>query len=521
MTESKWASRGKILVGTAVAGKVAFEFMKWATTPSFNDDNFIINEDLLSNIQYIGKHASKIDMNNIGNACNEMKRIYQSNITRKLSNRKVQLQNLLNLLTENQDEIVNALYEDLGRDRFLAIAADIGAAKSSIKYLLKNLETLNKPQRIGMSVMTFPAIEYTVYEPFGTVFINAIWNFPFGTLFGPIGGAIAAGNNVIIKPCNTASKCSRVITDLLHKYVDSRFVQVLGGHNIANGNDYKITDKILENQFDFIFFTGSTNGGKYIMEKAAKNLTPVLLELGGKNPTIVDESANIEKTVRQVLCARTMNCGQMCISPDYVLCHKDKMNEFLEKAKLTLDIWGKDSKHEYVGKIVSDKQFMRVIDMLKKTKGDIIYGGKYDKNSRRIEPTIVRVNDWNDYGMSQETFGPVLWVKEVNDVKEAVDYVNKQEKSLSLYMFSENRKNQDYVANNTSSGGMQINGAAGYISNPNVGFGGVGNSGIGQYHGAKTFHTFCHSKPVVRNLGEMKLIYPPRDGWKLKLVSYL
>ena len=244
----------------------------------------------------------------------------------------------------------------------------------------------------------------------------------------------------------------------------------------------------------------------------------ILLCHKGKNPTIVDETANIDKAVRQILCARTLNSGQMCISPDYILCHKSKMNEFLKKAKSTLLEW---SKEKYVGRIVNEKQFERVASMLKNTDGEVIYGGNCNKETLEVEPTIIKVNDWYDYGMKQETFGPVLWVKEVNDIREAVMYINQRPKSLSLYMFSENRRNQDYVVNNTSAGGMQINGCAGYIGNPNIGFGGVGASGMGSYHGDQSFYTFCHAKPVVRNLAEVKLLYPPRDGWKLKLLSYL
>eukprot|EP00483_Globobulimina_turgida_P012713 UN12736 len=169
-----------------------------------------------------------------------------------------------------------------------------------------------------MAIGTFPAIDYEIVEPYGTVFLNGIWNFPFGTTFAPIAGAIAAGNNVVVKPCQTAIESSKLICDLVHKYIDSRFIQVIGHDTV--GNDYEITDKILENEFDFIFFTGSSNGGRYILSKAAKYLTPVILELGGKNPVIIDDSADVEKASRQILCARTVNCGQMCISPDYVLC---------------------------------------------------------------------------------------------------------------------------------------------------------------------------------------------------------
>lgn len=308
----------------------------------------------------------------------------------------------------------------------------------------------------------------------------------------------------------------------MHKYVDPKFVQIIGHHTIAD--DYKLTDKILDNQFDMIMFTGSCNGGRYVMGKAAKYLTPVILELGGKNPVIIDETADVEKASRQILNARTVNCGQMCISPDYVLCSEKKLDAFVAAAEKTAYKWfdKEENVDKFVGKIVSKKQFDRVVGMIENTKGEILVGGKSDEETRRVEPTIIKVDDWDDFGMKEETFGPVLWIKSVKDVEEAVNYINTRPKSLSLYMFSENQKNMDFVVNNTSSGGMQINGAAGYIANPNLGFGGVGASGMGAYHGDKTFYSFCHMKPVVKNLGEASFLYIPRDtNFKMKLLNYM
>eukprot|EP01084_Bolivina_argentea_P018896 35152_1 len=513
---------GGILLSIIIVAKIIFKLITYSTRPSFGDDKWVINTDILENVKIVGKHASEIHLNDIDAACNEMRQIYKSNITRKLSNRKVQLQNLSKLLAEKEEELINALYEDLGRDRMLAITGDLILIKTAVKNFLANLEKLNSPRRIQMSINSFPAIEYDVQEPYGTVFISDVWNYPFILLFRPLAAAIAAGNNVVVKPCNTGLKCSELITNLLHQYMDPHFVQVIGGPEVCNGDDHKITDKILDNKFDFIFFTGSTNGGKYIMSKAAKFLTPVLLELGGKNPTIIDESANIDKAVTSILVFATANCGQTCFRPDYVLCHKDKINEFCEKSRKKLNEWFKNYGNKYVGKIVNNKQFDRVIEMLKNTKGEIIHGGKYNKDKLQIDPTIIKVNNWNDCGMKQETFGPILWVKEVNDIVEAVNYVNNQEKPLSLYMFSENKANQNYVISNTSSGAMEINSALPYL-NPNVAFGGVGSSGTGAYGGNKTFYLFFHTKPVVKKLLDLvtTMLTPPRDGWKEKIMSYV
>merc|ERR1712129_421599 len=224
------------------------------------------------------------------------------------------------------------------------------------------------------------------------------------------------------------------------------------------------------------------------------------------------------------LSSRTINCGQMCISPDYVLCHEDKMDEFVKAIKETATKWfsTKEDCDKCVGKIVSSQQFDRVTKMIKDTKGEIIFGGDFDEKTSYIQPTVIRVNDWEDYGMKEETFGPVLWIAPaIKNVQQAVDYINTREKSLSLYMFSENAKNQSFVINNTSAGAVQVNGTSGYIANDNVGFGGVGASGMGQYHGDKTFEIFSHNKPVCKSIGENKTTYPPRQvniDWLLKYV---
>ena len=209
----------------------------------------------------------------------------------------------------------------------------------------------------------------------------------------------------------------------------------------------------------------------------------------------------------------------MCISPDYVLCHEDKLDALIDAVGKTANKWfeTKEDCDKCVGKIVSKQQFERVTEMIKSTNGEIVFGGDYDESTRIVQPTVIVVKDWNDAGMKEETFGPVLWIKSVKDVQEAVEYINTREKSLSLYMFSEDTKNQSYVVNNTSAGGMQINGAASYIGNTNLGFGGVGASGMGQYHGDKTFEIFSHKKPVVKSLGEASILYPPRNKeWILK-----
>ena len=317
---SKWKHRAAFLAGLCASGYGAFKLMQYQTTPKFDDANFVINEDLLNNLQFVGRHSSEIGMDDIQATMTEMNQVFKSNITRPLANRRKVLQDLYKMFDENREQIVEAIQKDLGRDRFMSVAGDVAAGKGDIKHCLERLEKLNAPRRVPMAIGTFPAIDYEVPEPYGTVFINGIWNFPFGTTFGPVAGAIAAGNNVVLKPCQTAMECSKLICDLVPKYVDSKFVQVIGHDSV--GNDYEITDKILDSgdKIDIIFFTGSSNGGRYVLSKAAPYLTPVILELGGKNPVIIDETGDVEKASRQMLYARTVNSGYDCaVSVLYML----------------------------------------------------------------------------------------------------------------------------------------------------------------------------------------------------------
>eukprot|EP01084_Bolivina_argentea_P034677 64215_1 len=496
------------------------------------DKYFDINTEYVSNLQYVGKHASKIQLDDISLCINEMKIIYKSNITRIISNRKQQLQNLINLIEENEEALLDAVRYDLGRSDMVSSCCDIYPVLGELKQCINNIHCWSAPQRIPISRATFPSTDYYLIEPLGTIFVHGIWNFPIHLTLLPLAGCIAAGNNVVVKVANEANKTAILLCDLLHKYMDSRFVQCIG-HPLI-GSNHVITSKILENEFDLIFFTGSTNGGKYIQSQAAKFMTPVILECGGKNPCFIDDTADIQMAARTICNARIINCGQFCIEPDYVLIYENVLNEFLFECKTFMHKhykFGDELKDDLCvnqGQFINKTQFERVQKMLQRTNGEIICGGGYDEKTLMIEPTIVLLSDIQNVAndeptIKEETFGPILWIVPIktNNINDAIHFVNNvQEKSLALYIFSENKRNQNLITHNTSSGGIQINGCLVYGVHHHSLFGGIGKSGMGYYHGFDGFLAFSHRKPIVHSWREMKLFQPPYSEWKRVLFRY-
>jgi len=515
---------------TILAILLAYFVLRWTCTPRLRDSYFEIDEAKFYELRFVGQHSSKIQLDDIPQCIAEMRRVFRSNVTRRISNRKKQLHKLKLLIEENEDQIVEAIKSDLGRHPLLGASYDVYPVLGEIKKFLANIDAWSAPQRMSPSLLTFPSYDCHVVEPFGTVFVNGIWNFPFQLALSPIAGAIAAGNNVIFHPCNTAPKSASLLSDLLHKYMDSKFVQCIGHPTIANGDDYTVTDKILESKFDFIFFTGSSNGGKYIMRQAAKFLTPVVLELGGKNPVIIDDSADLALAARQVISARMINCGQQCISPDFVLCPQSQISTFVVECTKVISKWYRigeamvNDLGESQAKLVNDQQLKRVEKMLGETSGKVVFGGKCDAKTRMFEPTIVLLGSTDELKTKEETFGPILWIAPVKGgVKESVAFINEHcEKSLSLYLFSKSAETQNFVMHNTSSGGMQINGVLTYAAHGKARFGGVGGSGMGAYHGKHSFDAFSHLKPVVQSYVEFPFAYPPYGAaWKRKMLKWV
>jgi len=431
------------------------------------------------------------------------------------------------LFEENEQLLLDALKADLGRPRMEGLIYDYMIPIDEIKHLIKNLPSLVKPESRGFSLTSFPSSQYVYKDPYGVVLVIGTWNYPILLTMVPVAGAIAAGNCVILKTSNISSNTGRLLSKLIPKYLDPSIVSVIGP---AIEGDRHTTKALLDQRFDYIFFTGSPSVGQTIMEGAAKHLTPVTLELGGKNPVFVDKNCSIDLAAKRTIWGRMMNAGQQCIGPDYVLAHKDIIDQLAERMKYYCkELYGSDPKNNgNLGRIVGDRQMERLIGILKNHKGKVICGGNYVQSERYIEPTVLQV-DFNSVAMEEETFGPIMILVAVNSMDEAINYVTSRPKPLSLYLYSNSEEMQERIINNTSAGGVTVNGTLFHAGNPNLPFGGVGASGMGAYHGVETFYTFTHRKPVLKKsvwrdfglLSDPFFLYPPWNGTKERLLRLI
>jgi len=380
---------------------------------------------------YLGKDRMP-DLDGIPILVNEMRQSYNTGYSRPLWKRKQELQKIHDMFVNHEKDIAEALRKDLGRPEFEATVYDIMIPLNECKHLIANLDAWSSPEKKGMNLLTFPSSNYIYKEPKGLVLVIGTWNYPIMLTMVPIMGAIAAGNTVLVKPCNVSSNSAKLIAELIQKYLDPRIVSVVGT-NLKG--DRHATAKLLHSQFDHIFFTGSPAVGKVIARGAAEFLTPVTLELGGKNPVFIDSDADLDLAAKRTLWGRNMNGGQQCISPDYVLVHEKSLEKFearLQHWQKTL--YGKDPR-QTIGRIVGDSQMKRVVNMLETSGGKVIAGGKYDMEERYMDPTVVRISK-DSPAMVDETFGPILWIVPIKNIKEGIDHVNSNPKPLSLYIFT-------------------------------------------------------------------------------------
>jgi acyl-CoA reductase-like NAD-dependent aldehyde dehydrogenase len=395
-----------------------------------------------------------------------------------------------------------------------AYASEIGMVLHEINYAIGNLKSWAKPRRVRTPRDHFLASSFIYAEPLGVILIIGPWNYPFQLVLSPLVGAIAAGNCSVLKPSEIASASSDVIASLIGHHFEPGFITVIQG-------GAETTQRLLAEKFDYIFFTGGTRVGKIVMEAAAKHLTPVTLELGGKSPCIVDRDVHIEYAARRITWGKFLNAGQTCVAPDYLLVDRSIKDELLERMKTCIrEFYGDDpSRSPDYGRVISERHFDRLSQLLQG--GKIIIGGDADAGDRYIAPTVIDHVSWNDEIMQEEIFGPILPVIEYGDLEEAISAINGRPKPLSLYFFSRNRGNQERVLRETSSGGVCINDTIIHLGTRTLPFGGVGESGMGSYHGKASFDTFSHQKSVLRRsfLFDTKLRYPPyRD--KLKYLKW-
>ena len=412
-----------------------------------------------------------------------------------------------------EQELYAALKKDLGKSRAESYMCEVGLTLSELRFAKKHVQKWSREKRVPTPLAQFHARSFIVQEPYGVVLVMSPWNYPVLLTLEPLIGALAAGNCCVLKPSAYSPATSAVMKKMIADVFPEEYVTVIEGGREENQN-------LLSQKFDYIFFTGGVQVGKMVMEKAAANLTPVTLELGGKSPCIIDKSANLKLTAKRLAFGKYLNCGQTCVAPDYVLVHEAVKEEFLKLLKSEIRaMYGEDPlKNPDYGKMINRKHFDRVLGLMKEEK--LILGGENDTASLRIAPVVMDQVTEDDAVMQEEIFGPLLPVLTVGSMEEAIAFVNRRPKPLALYLFTENRETEKNVLEYTSFGGGCINDTIIHLATSQMGFGGVGNSGMGSYHGKKSFETFSHEKSIVKKYTWMDLPmrYQPYTGWKEKLV---
>ena len=414
---------------------------------------------------------------------------FASNATLDFKFRKQQLKKLRDALKEWEKPLCEALWNDLHKSAEEAILTELSIVAGEVKNHLKHLRCWMRSRRVATPLKMMPSRSRVVSEPLGNALIISPWNYPVQLLLNPLVGAISSGCTAILKPSPYVPNVSRVIEEMITAIFDKRYIAVVQGNRTVN-------EALLERRFDIIFFTGSPQLGKLVMNAAAKHLTPVVLELGGKSPCIIDKEADIKVSAKRIAWGKSLNAGQTCIAPDYLLIHKSRIDEFVtEFAKAIVQLHGNDIKQSrHFVRLVNDRAFERVKAYM--NDGKVVYGGASDATERFIEPTLLADVPLTSPVMNEEIFGPILPMVPFEERSEVVDFVREREKPLALYYFGK-LKNAKEMIRLTSSGGSCINDAIMHIANENMPFGGVGNSGMGHYHGKLSFDAFSHQRSLV------------------------
>ncbi|MEW9502049.1 aldehyde dehydrogenase [Jeotgalibacillus marinus] len=436
----------------------------------------------------------------------KQREFFHSGITRKIDFRLKQLKKLKTVIEEHEQEILDALKKDLGKNPFEAYVSEIGFTLSSIRDMIKNVKRWSKTEKVKTPIYQMPSKSFIIKEPYGSVLIIGPFNYPFQLLIEPLIGAIAAGNCAVIKPSESTPHTTKVINKIISNHFDPAYIKVVEGEK-------EETSLLIHAPFDYLFFTGSIPVGKIVMEAAAKNLVPHTLELGGKSPTIVDETADIKKAAQRIIWGKLMNAGQTCIAPDYIVVHHKVKDELIKQMKIAIHAFYGDQiqTSEEFGRIVNERHFDRLTEILEKDKSHIVAGGEHNREDRFIAPTILDHIDWSNAAMQDEIFGPILPILTYDHLDDVINMINAHPKPLALYVFTENQKNESQVLQQISFGGGCVNDTISHISNSNLPFGGVGHSGVNAYHGKHSFDLFSHRKSMLKKSTsvELKLAFPP------------
>lgn len=445
----------------------------------------------------------------------KQKEFFESGKTINVDYRIKNLKKLNDIIKKNEDKILSELKKDLGKSNFEGYVTEVGILYDDINFHIKNVKKWSSEEKRKSPIVYYPSKSYIYKEPYGVILIIGPFNYPFQLVIAPLIGAISAGNTAIIKP----SENSRNIALLLEKLINENFPE--GYLRVVNPLGGKETvSLLLDKPFDYIFFTGSVRVGKLVMQKAAQHLTPVTLELGGKSPCIVDSDAKLKLAAKRIVWGKFLNAGQTCVAPDYLCVHKSVKDELLKLIINEIRIqFGENVRNsEDYPRIVNKSSLERLSGYL--NDGKIYYGGNIDEDNLYMEPTLIIKPDLNSPLMSDEIFGPILPILVYEDLDNVIKFINHREKPLALYYFSESKKKIKYVLTSTTSGGVTINDTIIHVANPNLPFGGVGNSGVGKYHGKESFETFTHNKSVMKRgtFIEFNIRFAPYKN-KLNLVK--
>jgi aldehyde dehydrogenase (NAD+) len=441
-----------------------------------------------------------------------LRQTFSTGKTRSVEWRRAQLHALEKMMTENESAIAAALEKDLDRSPFEAWLADSATTAGEARYAAKNVKKWMRRKYRLLELAQLPGRGWVEYEPYGTVLIIGAWNYPFYLTLGPAVGAIAAGNTLVLKPSEIAPASAALMAELVPRYLDNDAVAVVEG-------DGAVSQELIAQGFDRVFFTGGTEIGRKVYEGAAPHLTPVTLELGGKSPVIVAEDADIDVAAKRIAWIKLLNAGQTCVAPDYVLADAKVRDELVAKiGEAITKFRAQEKKHGL--RIVNQRQFDRLTEYVAKTKGKVALGGNSEASTLRLEPTVVVDPAPDEPLMSNEIFGPILPVISVQSLDEAIRFVNSRPKPLSAYLFTKSRAVRERVIREVPAGGMLVNHLAFQVSTAKLPFGGVGASGMGAYHGRWGFEEFSHRKSVLTKPTRpdvSSFVYPPYTdrAWKL------
>ncbi|MBE9174415.1 aldehyde dehydrogenase family protein [Synechocystis salina LEGE 06155] len=443
----------------------------------------------------------------------EQREFFRLSKTQSVGERLSLLSKLKAQIQAQEEEIIAALRQDFGKPPFESYVNEILGVIREINYYQKHLQQWSNPQRVGVNLLVFPATAQLRPEPLGVVLIISPWNYPFYLCLMPLIGAIAAGNCAVVKPSEYTPAISGVIAQLIRSVFPPAWATVVEG-------DETVSQQLLQEKFDHIFFTGSPRVGRLIMAAAAGQLTPVTLELGGKSPCVVDREINLEETAKRIIWGKLVNAGQTCVAPDYLLVDQSCLGQLLPALQQAIKtLFGENlaQSPDYT-RIINQRQWSRLVGLL--SHGKVIMGGDYNEGDRYMAPTLIIDPDLNSPLMQEEIFGPILPILTYENLAEAMDFINAKPKPLALYFFSNNQQKQEQILQSTSSGSVCLNDILLHLTVAQLPFGGVGESGMGRYHGKASFDTFSNHKSILRRpfWGETNLRYPPY-GKKMNLIK--